>query len=496
MHPRRSPDPHHHRRQATPQAQAVPPQASSTPGLRPSASLLPVTWNHASRMTQPNQPGQSLQHSGAVASPPVRWAHARQPGQPPTARSLQPTNLAASIPPVQMPHASRAVQSKVMVPAPPARPAASIPPVRMPHDTRTSQHAGNGANPTAAIQRHIPQVTQRSRPAVSIPPVRMLHGTPAHAGDAHRAVSTPSNPGASSARARHSSPPRLPERVATIQRALNTQTELGKSTKDTKSYPNLRFDNLATMNSGSRERDLKRHKEGYLQYFTTQIKKEFKVTKGGDGCLVRNGCKLAPGVYGYVVSPKGSLYAISEENDSADKERLRELGSTARAGSRDAASRCGPLGLPPSALPTVSATPDANMSPCCYEVCRAAPQLRPSDTSPGACCGAGRRPSVPCASDRGGRREGAASRGRLLWCGAERAGWKDTCRKAPAAVPQVTGSVYPVIHPARGSGAGGPQRCVPWRGWHGAEGRFRDRGALMAHGGMAGTHGRSAAWIV
>lgn len=150
---------------------SCPPQASRNPGLRPSA-FLPVKWNHSSGTAQPNQPGQSVQQSGAVVSPALQWASTMRPGQPPTPRSIQPTSPAVSIPPVQMPNASRAVQSKVIAPAPPGRPSAPIPPVRMPHDTSTSQHSGNGSNPTGAMQRHTPRATHRSRPAVSIPPVR------------------------------------------------------------------------------------------------------------------------------------------------------------------------------------------------------------------------------------------------------------------------------------------------------------------------------------
>jgi hypothetical protein len=99
----------------------------------------------------------------------------------------------------------------------------------------------------------------------------------------------------------------------TIQR-LNKQSTLGKPRKEGKTYPNLDFDDLAK--NQELKMDLERHERGVLEYFTTEFKKQFKVRATSAG-LQRDGKSMPPGMYGYVVSPKGGLYAIAHPDEEA-----------------------------------------------------------------------------------------------------------------------------------------------------------------------------------
>ena len=187
----------------------------------------------------------------------------------------------------------------------------------------TLQAQGVAINADDGLEREADRMGLRA--AAHQGAVQARLATVAHARDTQRAVSTVANPGPHVAPGPHNSASQRAGRGTTLQRTLNKQTPLGKEKKATKFYPNAREERLAK--NTELKRDEQRHQEGNLQYFTTAIKKQFKVTRSHEG-LMRGGQSLPAGVYGYIVSPKGGLYAISE-TDSTDQQLLRTFGSSA-----------------------------------------------------------------------------------------------------------------------------------------------------------------------
>lgn len=95
---------------------------------------------------------------------------------------------------------------------------------------------------------------------------------------------------------------------------LNQQQAHGKPQKHGKVYPNAYFTGLCHMSEEEVRKDLKYFEDrGIRNYFTTDFKKQFKVHRHEEKlCFLRSGIytPLAPGKYGFIVSPKGGLYAI------------------------------------------------------------------------------------------------------------------------------------------------------------------------------------------
>ena len=107
------------------------------------------------------------------------------------------------------------------------------------------------------------------------------------------------------------------------------QTEFGKAVKPGKIYPNAFFSNLAsiyyfhTYLSGVLTAG---YHGGRGKQFSTVEKKKFKVHCDAEGLyqLTNNNKEyIKTGLYRYVVSPKGSLYILTEENNNYFHNTLR-----------------------------------------------------------------------------------------------------------------------------------------------------------------------------
>lgn len=114
-----------------------------------------------------------------------------------------------------------------------------------------------------------------------------------------------------------------------FQPLFSTQRELGKPVVDGKTYTNIFFDNLASVNY------FHTYISGYLtcrlhgglgRQFTTGEKKKYKTYVDGDELYqYHEGQKIyiADGDYRYVVSPKGGLYIISDYSDDVFHNSIR-----------------------------------------------------------------------------------------------------------------------------------------------------------------------------
>lgn len=100
---------------------------------------------------------------------------------------------------------------------------------------------------------------------------------------------------------------------------LNQQQPYGKAQKSDKAYPNAFFDQLCTMSDEEHQKDREYYQTKQIRnYFTERFKKAFKVHKHKNKlCFLRDGeyIPLGSSYYGFIVSPKGGLYAVKVRND-------------------------------------------------------------------------------------------------------------------------------------------------------------------------------------
>jgi hypothetical protein len=110
----------------------------------------------------------------------------------------------------------------------------------------------------------------------------------------------------------------------TRDHGMNKQELLGKKLKDGKVYSNVELSDLCVMGKDQVLVDREYYKDVVIRnYFTTEFKKQFKVHREGDKlCFLRDGhmVPLLPGKYGFIVSPKGGLYAVYHQNGPDCKE--------------------------------------------------------------------------------------------------------------------------------------------------------------------------------
>ena len=111
------------------------------------------------------------------------------------------------------------------------------------------------------------------------------------------------------------------------EKGLNQQQPLGKEKKADKHYPNADFSNLCKMSDEEVRKDRKYFQEHIINnYFTTDFKKQFKVYRHGEKlCFLRNEhfMPLPSGKYGFIVSPKGGLYAIFHPAGAANPTEIQ-----------------------------------------------------------------------------------------------------------------------------------------------------------------------------
>jgi hypothetical protein len=119
--------------------------------------------------------------------------------------------------------------------------------------------------------------------------------------------------------------------MKTLERgfALNQQTLFGKERKPYKTYVNAYFDDLCHMSDEEVKKDKQEFAQGNIRnYFDSDFKKAFKVRKvDGQLCYLRDDkyIPLRSSSYGFIVSPKGGLYAIEVKPNFlvANKEEIQ-----------------------------------------------------------------------------------------------------------------------------------------------------------------------------
>lgn len=108
---------------------------------------------------------------------------------------------------------------------------------------------------------------------------------------------------------------------------INQQRTFGSEMKKGKAYPNANFDDLCIMSDEQKAEDLKAFRSGELtNYFDNAFKKQFKVHKINDKLYFHRYGEYIPlrtESYGFVVSPKGSIYAVACNGTLVDKGEIQ-----------------------------------------------------------------------------------------------------------------------------------------------------------------------------